>query len=231
MRPWSFLPITSVLVGFALPLAGGLDAQTIPSPYTFVERRQEAGLFAGLVTAETGRFHLGPSGGTLLGGRYGLELSGPLGLEGAVGFMTGERDIVNPARVTDQTIGQADVILTTIDARLRFSLVGARAWHRLSPFLTFGGGLAFDIAADPELEADLEPADVFEFGTSFYGTLGTGTRWFLTDRFALRLEGLFSLWGIDTPPGFSDPDRGFENVEESEWMSGLSFAVSLLYRW
>lgn len=231
MRLRSSLPILSVLVGFALPLARGLDAQTIPSPYTFIERRQEGGVFSGYVTSETGRFHLGPSGGLLLGGRYGLELSGPLGLEGAVGFTTGERDIVNPARVTDQTIGQADVILTTVDARLRFSFAGARAWHRLSPFLTVGGGLAFDIAADPALEADLEPADVFEFGTSFYGTLGTGTRWFLTDRFALRLDGVFSLWGIDTPPGFSDPERGFESVEESEWMSGLSFGVSLLYRW
>ena len=231
MRLRSSLLITSVLVGSALPRTAALDAQTIPSPYSFVERRHEAGFFGGYVTSETGRFHLGPSGGTLLGGRYGLELSGPLGLEGTVGFLSGQRDIINPARVTDQTIGQADVILTTIDARLRFSLVGARAWHRLSPFLTFGGGVALDVAEDPALEADLEPADVFDFGTSFYGTLGGGTRWFLTDRFALRLDGVFSLWGIDTPPGFSEPERGLENVEESEWMSGLTLAISLLYRW
>jgi hypothetical protein len=53
----------------------------------------------------------------------------------------------------------------------------------------------------------------------------------LTETLALRLDGSFSLWSIDTPPGFSDPDRGFENVEESEWMSGLSFGLTLLYRW
>ncbi len=61
--------------------------------------------------------------------------------------------------------------------------------------------------------------------------MGTGTRVFLTDRIALRGDGLFSIWQIDTPPGFSDPERGFENVEESQWMSGLSFSLTLLYRW
>ena len=231
MRPSLSTVLRAALAGLLLqPLA--VRAQTIPSAFTFIERKQEAGVFAGYRTVETGRFHLGPSGGVLFGGRYGLDLSGPLSLEGVVGFMSGERDVVNPARVVgDQVVGQADVLLTTIDGRLRFSVVGNRAWHGLSPFLTFGGGLAFDIAEEPAIEEDLEPADVFDFGSSFFGTLGAGTRWFLTERFALRGDGVFSLWRIDTPPGFSDPDRGFENVAESEWLSGLSFSVSLLYRW
>jgi hypothetical protein len=139
---------------------------------------------------------------------------------------------VNPGRVAgDQVVGEGDVLLTEIDAHLRFSFVGARAWHGLSPFLTFGGGLVMDVADAPQEEAGLEAADVFDFGTSFIGTAGLGTRWFLTDRFALRFDGSFSLWSVDTPPGFSDPTRGFENVEESEWLSGLSFGVALLYRW
>lgn len=230
MRPLSSI-LRAAVVGLALA-PHGARAQTIPSAFTFVERKQEAGLFAGYRTAESGRFHLGPSGGPLFGGRYAIDLSGPLALEGVVGFMQSERDVVNPARVVgDQVIGQADVLLTTIDGRIRFSVVGNRAWHGLSPFLTFGGGLVFDIAADAAVEQDLEPENVFDFGSSFFGTLGAGTRWFLTDRFALRGDGVFSLWRIDTPPGFSQPGSPFENVEESEWMSGLSFSIALLYRW
>ena len=207
-------------------------AQTIPSPFTFLDGKQEAGLFSGYLSAETGRFGFGPSGGMLAGGRYAIQLSGPMSVEGAVGFMSGTRDIINPGRVEgDQLVGEGDVLLTTIDARLRFSFIGNRAWNGLSPFLTFGGGAVTETAGTPEAESGLEPADVFEFGTSFFGTVGLGSRWFLTETFALRLDGVFSLWNIDTPPGFSDPARGYGSVEESEWMSGLSFSVSLLYRW
>lgn len=224
--------LLAALLAPALYLPAQVTAQTIPSAFTYVEHRQEAGLFSGYTNAETGRFGFGPSGGLRFGGHYGLDLSGPLSLEANVGFVSGTRDIVNPARVIDdQVVGQGDVLLTSIDGRLRFSFAGDRAWHGFSPFIGFGGGVVFDAASAPAEEADLEPADVFDFGNSFHGTATVGTRWFLTDTFALRLDGLFSLWSIDTPPGFSDPARAFENVEESEWMSGLSFSVALLYRW
>ncbi len=231
MRP-STPPLLVIAWACALVAPPAAAAQTIPSPFTFIERRQEAGVSVGYASTETGRFGLGPSGGVLLGGRYAVELSGPLSLEGHVGVISGTRDIVNPARLEgEQIVGQGDVLLTTIDARLRFTLTGDRAWRGLAPFLALGGGVAFDAAADPEIEADLEPADVFDFGSSFVGTVGAGTRWFLTDALALRLEGLFTLWSIDTPPGFSDPTRGFSNVDESEWMGGLSLSATLLYRW
>lgn len=221
---------TALAAAVGSPVAS--SAQEIPSPYAFIEKRNELGVYVGLVAAEKGRFDLGPDGGTSFGARYGLELSGPLSLEGHVGFVSGTRAIVNPARLEgDQVIGETDVLLTQIDGRLRFSFVGARTWHSLSPFVAFGGGVVFDVADEPAEEEALDPADVFDFGVSFYGTASAGTRWFLSDSFALRLDGTFSLWQIDTPPGFSDPDRGLENVEESEWMSGLEVAVSLLYRW
>jgi hypothetical protein len=49
---------------------------------------------------------------------------------------------------------------------------------------------------------------------------------FLSDRFVVRTDAVFSLWKIGTPPGFSDPDRGLEAVEKSEWVSGLHLTVS-----
>ena len=36
------------------------------------------------------------------------------------------------------------------------------------------------------------------------------------DRIAVRMDGTFSLWKVSTPPGFSDPVRGFEAVEQGE---------------
>ena len=208
------------------------DAQTIPSPYSYFSAKKETGPIVGYMNAATGRFGYGPPGGPLLGGRWGIELTGPLSFEAVASLVGGSRDIVNPGRDEgEQKVGEADVRLMTVDARLKFSLTGDRTWHRIAPFFVFGAGMAFDLAGVDPLEQDLEPADRFAFGNSFFGTLGGGTRWFLTDRFGVRADGVFSLWKLKTPPGFSDPERGFIAVEASEWVRGLSFTLSGLWRW
>lgn len=228
----SLRTIASLAVGAWLLLPGAGSAQTIPSPFEYLERRQEAGIFGGSASVGKGRFGYAPSGGPMYGARYGLELSGPLGLEGIVSFIDSERDVIDPSRAEgSRLIGQTDQLLTTIEARLRFSFAGRRMWKRLSPFLTFGGGAVFSAGGDDTLDQSLLPEDVFGFGSSFYGTLGLGSRWFVTDRIALRGDGSFSLWNVDTPPGFSDPTRGFEEVEDGEWLRGTSFSVTLLWRW
>ena len=219
-------------VGAWLALPGAASAQTIPSPFEYLERRQEVGIFGGSVSAGTGRFGYAPSGGPMFGARYGVELSGPVGLEGIVSVVDSERDVIDPSRAEgSRLIGQADELLMTIEARLRFSFAGRRMWKRLSPFLTFGGGAVFSAGGDDTLDQTLLPEDVFSFGSSFYGSLGLGTRWFLTDRIALRGGGSFSLWKVDTPPGFSDPTREFEEVEDGEWLRGTTFSLALLWRW
>lgn len=219
-----------IVVSFLMPTLG--EAQSIPSPFTYLEERQEFGPFSGRMSANTGRFDYGPEGGLLMGVRYGLELSGPLAIEGLVGFADGSRNVVDPGRVEgDRVIGQADALMTMIDARIRFSFPGRRAWKKLSPFLVFGGGLALDAASTSDLDDTLLAEDRFEFGTSFFGTAGLGTRWFVTDRFTLRGDGIFSLWKVDTPPGYADPARGFLGVGEGEWLQATSFQIALLYRW
>ena len=231
MRP-AFQVLTALTLGAVLMQPSTVAGQAIPSPYTFIEQRQEVGLYSGYMSAATGRFGYGPSGGLMYGGRYALHLSGPIALEGVAGAVRGTRDVINPARPEgDRIIGEGDVLLATLDARLRISAAGDRAWHGLSPFLALGAGVAFDVADPAEADALLESRDVFEFGSSFFGTLALGTRWIATDRFALRTDGTFSLWRLKTPPGFSDTDRGFPSVEDREWVRGLSVSVSLLYRW
>lgn len=208
------------------------QAQAIPSSFSYVEPKQEIGPYVGPMTAKTGRFGFGPSGGTALGVRYAIQLSGPLSFEGVVGVVDGTRDVIDPGRVEgDRVIGQADALITTIDARFKFSFTGQRAWKRLSPFIVFGGGIALDTSPTSEHDATLLAADVFDFGSSFFGTVGAGTRWFVTERIGVRGDAVFSLWKIGTPPGFSDPERAFENVPEGEWLRGTSATITLFYRW
>jgi hypothetical protein len=228
----SFVTILAAPLLCALLQPAESLAQTIPSSFDYIERKQEVGFYAGYLDAATGRFGFGPKGGRLVGPRYGLELAGPLSFEGVVGVISGTRDVIDPGRDEgDRKIGEADVLLPTIDARLRFSFAGERMWHKLSPFFTAGAGLVLDQSKASALDETLLPEDVFDLGTSFYGTVGLGTRLFLSESIALRGDGVFSLWKIGTPPGFSDPQRGFVGVEETEWARGLALTMTLLYRW
>jgi hypothetical protein len=230
--PRAFHKLPTLALGILLTAPGAVDAQSIPSPYTFVETRQELGLFGGYVSASTGRFGFGPAGGLTYGARYAVRLSGPMSLEGVAGLIQGTRDIINPSLPEDSwVVGEGDVLLTTVDARLRLAATGDRAWHGLGPFLVLGAGVAFDFADTPEANELLQERDVFDFGTSFYGTLGVGTHWYVMDRLAVRTDGTFSLWRLKTPPGFSDTDRPFTGVENREWVRSLGVTVSLIYRW
>lgn len=231
MRPSALFGLTLLILALA-GLSTPAAAQDIPSPYRYIEAKKETGIFAGYVSAQTGRFGYGPSGGLLVGARWGIELSGPISFETAAGLIQGSRDVINPRRAEDDMkVGEADVLMSTIDGRLKFSFAGQRTWHSMSPFIVFGGGVAFDLATDDATDDLLEAEDRFDFGTSFYGTAGAGARWFLSDRITLRGDALFQLWQIDTPPGFAEPERGFPRVEESEWVSGYRLSVAALIRW
>ena len=231
------MPVRKILLGLVvacLPAAvtTPAHAQTVPSPYRFVDTRQEAGLFVGTSSVATGRFGFGPGGGLNAGARWGIALSGPLGFEVAAGVISGTRDIINPAKVIgDLKIGEADQRIATADARLRFTLTGDRTWHRLAPLFVAGGGIAIGLGGDSPLDKELASDDRFHFGTSFFGTLGGGVRFGLTDRLALRGDALFSLWKIGTPPGFSASTRAFSNVEQSEWTRGRHLSLSVVYRY
>jgi hypothetical protein len=221
---------------FILPILGlllsgpgqSLAAQVIPSPYRFLEARQEVDVFLGRMSPGTGRFDYGPQPGTSLGARYGINIAGPFGLEGVVTYLPTNRSIIDPGRAEgDFKRGEMPADLVVLDARLRFSLTGDRTWHGLAPFVLAGGGLAFDASGAQQDKEVLLDDDRFSFGTSFVGLLGGGIRWYPGERFVVRADtGLF-LWQLKTPPGFSDPERGFEGVGEKEWVSGPSFSLGL----
>lgn len=208
-----------------------LLGQQIPSPYRFVETRQEAGLFGGWIDLGSGRFGFGPESALMAGGRWGLHISGPLGFEAVADVLSGTRDVIDPGRSEgDRVVGEADVLLGSAEGRLTLTATGDRTWHGFAPYLSLGGGMVFDLSGSEPADEILLPEDRFDFGSSFLGTAGVGSRLFLSSHLVARGDAIFSLYKIDTPPGFSDPARGFEAVEEGEWVSGLALTFSLGYR-
>ena len=60
--------------------------QRIPSPYRFVDTRQEGAVGAGVANLASGRFGFGPKEAITAEGRWGITLSGPLAFEVAAVF-------------------------------------------------------------------------------------------------------------------------------------------------
>jgi hypothetical protein len=221
-------------LGLLLPLALAptlAAAQTIPSPYRYIDTREGVGLVAGTASVSAGRFGYGPSGGTLVGVRWEVDFSGPIGLEALVTGMRGMRDIIDPTRPAGQrTVASVNTTVGTVEGRLRFSLTGDRTWHRIAPFLLTGGGVAFNASGTQSADSLVSLADRFKFSPSFIGTGGGGVRWFVSRRWELRGDALFSLWKLKTPPGFMDTSLGFQSVAKSEWASGTQLTLSALLR-
>ena len=224
-------PILVLSLVLSLYAEGPARAQSIPSSYRDIEHGQEASVFWGFLSLTPGSLDLGPKAGSFLGARYLVEASGPLFLEGQITYLPTTRVVVDPRRAEgDRSIGETDVSLLMVDARIAFSLPGRRAWKRLSPHLFIGGGLAYDAMGQSELEGVLLPEDVFDFGTTFTANAGTGLRFALSSRLMLRTDASLTLWQLNTPSGFDDPVKELDSVEQSEWVSGYGFTVSAAWR-
>lgn len=205
-----------------------LGGQSVPSPYRFFESRQEAGIFIGVTGQGTGRYGYGPKPGLLVGARYGLQLGGPFGLEGVVGYSPTTRDVVDPSRdQNDWVVGEADAELVTADLRLRFSLTGDRTWRGISPSVFLGAGVISELVGLSEVDNLALPDDRFEFGTRFSALFGGGVRWLISRRFLVRGDLALTMFQLKTPRGYLETDRGLAGVGEKQWVSGPTFSLGL----
>ena len=213
-------------------------AQTIPSPYRPIEHRQTGSIFGGYTMLATGSLDLGPKSGTFVGGRYAIETGGPVFFEGLLSYLPTRRNVIDPRRqLGDRSLGEADVHMLMLDARLAFSLTGRRTWNRLSPHLFVGAGVAYDAAPASEIEEVLLPEDVFQFGMAFTANAGTGVRFVLGSNVVVRTDASLKLWRLGTPTGFGDSTKRpgdemdpLHAPEQSEWIGGYGFMLSLAWR-
>ena len=220
------LPLIALTV-----LSNRATAQTINSPYRFIDQSQSVGIWGGTVSSASGTVDIGPQGGPVLGVRYGIRLSGPFTIEAEASYFKSTRPVRDSVVVLDEReqIGEADSNLLLGMATLRFNLTGPRTWHRIQPFVGFGGGAAIDLSGSDALEESL-PIDVqYDFGTSFAGHFGGGIEWFPADRLSVRLDARNVLWKVKTPFAFLSGPLGLETPED-EWVQNGFFTLGLSFR-
>ena len=221
----------SGLVLLALALATNQsDAQSISSPYRFIETSQSGGLFGGALKAGGSTVGLQPRDGTVAGLRYTIRLSGPFTIEAEAGYLKSDRAVRDTVVVDSarQIVGETDVNLLLVNASLRFNLTGPRTWHSLQPFVAFGAGVGINLTGQQPVDELVPPDARYDFGTSFAGQVGGGIEWFATDRLSLRADARSLLWKAKTPAPFLRGDFGARTPAD-EWVNNGLFTLGLAF--
>lgn len=213
----------------ALWAPGSANAQTIPSPYSFIDRSQDAGVFFGVVQDHRGELGIGPGGGPMFGGRYSIDLGGPIAAEITGYAISSDREVFGVQPGTGLVPrGTQDVLLIAVDGRFRFTLTGARSWHGVAPFILAGGGIVGSVESATTLEDDIPATHRVAFGPGFVAVTGAGTRWIPADRLTFRAEATMHLWRVSAPAGFVEVLDDIGRYPEKDWVSvgGVVFGVS-----
>lgn len=222
MRRFSFAAAVVAVIAAAFPAPAA--AQSIDSPYRFVERSQSLELYGGYFVTERGERDLGPHSAPLVGLRYGGRLAGPVVAGAGVSFIPSKRTVYEADGSADELValGDVDAPLVMGEASLRFYLTGERTWNGLSPYLGASLGIIANLAGASDLEEELPAEERVDFGPTFAVGGSLGTDWFLTERISLRAAGMTQLWRFTTPAGLA-------GREETEWLNGYGGTLGVAF--
>lgn len=230
------------LLTFGL-VAAPAAAQSITSPYDFVEGSHAFYGFGSAVFTDRGTLDTGPGSGYAAGLAYNLRVSGPFVLEArAAYFPTDRRVYTDTSTFADslalradpmtglEQVGTAGIDLVLLDASLRFDLTGPRTWHRIQPYALIGAGGVL-VASQAETGEDQLPVDAqltVRFRNGFTGHVGAGFELHLSDHFTVRADARDLLWKIHIPQGFRATGRV---IDDQQWVqtAHLSLGVALRF--
>lgn len=230
------LPVLCLLATLALPAAVRAQVGHPPdrSPYRDVRFGTSLTFLAGDVAGDGGKLGVGPHGGSSIGLRYDLRVSGPIQFGFSLSRANLVRGLADPdAPVATRFRGPVDQRLTLAGIDLQFNLTGGKTWHRLAPYVSGGFGLAF---------AQSTPQDTtqYKFGTKLFVAPTAGLRLFLTDHLHLRLEAKSTFWKLKYPASFRrEPSQDPGTIDKpnallptgklDEWTSNRTLLVGLGY--
>jgi hypothetical protein len=209
------------------------------SPYRDIINHQSFTLFGGRFAGNAGAAGVGALPGAAFGGRLAIRLSGPVEFWATVGEAASSRHVIiadTSVTHTDSAKRGSDLRLPLVlaDLALVLNVTGDKTWHRLAPYV----GLGLGFVAPTHTVTD--PGG-YQVGFNFALVPTVGTRWFLSDALALRLEvrdyyfrQQFPLAYFDTqdlhyagpPPRSSVLPLG---TTDRRWVNNLTLWVGVAY--
>lgn len=203
------------------------------SPYHDIRKGHTFTPTAGFFSGDGGDFGIGPHRGAVFGARYDIRSSHTIQFGLGLGYGRLERFIISPrVSLANRRSGPVRQSVTFGEVNLQFNVTGGKSWHRLAPYISATGGLAFGGST---------PADTsgYDFGRKFYLAPGIGLRFFFSDRLHLRADARATFWKLEYPTTFTQapveepgapPVISGENLSEwtaSAWLqAGLGYSFS-----
>jgi hypothetical protein len=221
------LRAAALLLPAMLAGAGTLAAQTVPSPYQYLTKKQSVEITAGyLFTDPTVHVNdtltaaFGPQSAPLVSMAYSLRVSEAVSLRAEVGYAPSKRSVYRADVTSDtttvspvRTSTKVDIPLYVADAGLRLNLTGARTWHGMAPWAGAGAGLVGWIKGTSADEASVPVTERFQFGPAFALALRAGNDWYPTQRLSVGVHASDYLWKVKVPRGFQSGSKAVT----SEW--------------
>jgi hypothetical protein len=234
-----------VLITAAVAALAGtapVGAQSITSPYDFVEKSRGIYAYGTYVATNRGVIGIGPGSGPAAGLGFAIRVSGPFTLDSRVAYFSTTRTIYDvqdaghdPETIREEPmtglveVGSADVTAVLTDLSLRFDVTGPRTWYRLQPYALIGVGGVFRVAEDNAAEEALpEGADLrVRFRSGITGHVGGGAEWYVTQRFTLRFDARSLFWRLHVPSGFITSARV---IDDREWVQNGHLSLGVAFR-
>jgi hypothetical protein len=232
----SFLIALAVGVGLAHwptgPLAAQVGADPGHSPYHDIRHGDGWTFSMGQLYGAGGPLRLSPNSGRTFAARYDIRLSGLLQGFAEIGYLKGERSLMNPDdSVSRRYTGPIDAPTWTPQIGLQINLSGPKTWHGAAPFLAFGLGAAVG-------KKTTQDTTEYIFGTKLLFRPSVGVRYYIGDRIHVRLEGSMYYWKMKYPaswlnapandvsaePPITNSDKLSDWVHTPELRAGIGIA-------
>jgi hypothetical protein len=191
----------------AVALPAATRAQTVghepgQSPYRDIPFHQSFTLFGGRFAGSAGAAGVGALPGAAFAGRLAIRLSGPIDFWVTLGEAASSRHVIiadTSVTHTDSARRAPDIRLPLVlaDLALVLNVTGDKSWHRLAPYAGLGLGFV-------STTHNVTDPGGFQVGFNFALVPTVGTRVFLSDALALRLEMRDYFFRYQYPLAFFD---------------------------
>jgi hypothetical protein len=234
----SFRAVLPALAALVLGVAAAA-AQTIPSPYQYIEKTRSLTVYAGYLStspsvalADSQTAELGHQSAPLVGIRYSMRVGGPLSLEGNFAFAPADRKLYDAQVSADSSVvtvsatgAEVSDPLVMAEVALRFHLTGDRTFRGLAPFVLGSGSIVTSLGGLSDEEEAIPEHRRLDFGPRFAVGAGAGIDFFLSQRLSLRAEASYRLWKLQAPEGLLPSGFG----EQSEWSANTGLSLGAAY--
>ncbi len=166
------------------------------SPFTSIRPGTMFELHGGVIAGNGGPLHAGPRDGQMLSFRILLRANSTLSLGFGLWGATAKRTVIDPTRAPEQQErGDIDQELYGAEATFQLNLTGGKTWRGLAPYVGSGLGAV--------KSGTINDQHGYDFGTKFYFAPMLGTRAFVGERLALRLEARAFTWKLSYPSSWA----------------------------